>query len=494
MKINWKMHSLKGKMIAVFIGLITLAMILITAVNSALLGPFYVSHKKNSIKDAYIAINNIDNITNEFSGSIQQLALKDNLSITVTSPNFIVLNSTSRTGVNLAGRLLGYYTGWYKEDVEILEQTNTYVLHQTEDMMVHLQYLEMWGVLDSGNYFIIRTPLESIHQTAGLTNMFLFGVGAFVMVIAGVLAFFFARKMTRPITELTEISKRMADLDFEAEYKGSSADEIGILGENFNRMSEELERTISELKTANNELKKDIERKTQIDEMRKEFLNNVSHELKTPIALIQGYAEGLRDNINDDEESKEFYCEVIQDEAAKMNRMVQKLLTLNQLEFGNDQVTMERFDLIALIRGILQASDILIQQKDAKVFFDDAKPVFVWGDEYKVEEVVTNYLTNALNHLDYEKIIEIRVTETNDIVTTSVFNTGEPIPQEDIDKIWIKFYKVDKARTREYGGSGIGLSIVKAIMESMNQKYGVKNYDNGVVFWFTLEADHNSHR
>lgn len=494
MKFNWKVHSLKGKMIAVFIGLIALAMVLITVVNSVFLGPFYLSHKREKIRDAYSALNKIEDITSEFSGSVQQSVLKDNLSITVTSPNFVVLNSTTRNGINLAGRLLGYYTGWYNEDVHVLESTDRYVLHQTEDKMVRLKYLEMWGILDSGNYFIIRTPLESIQQTASLTNFFLFAVGIFVTVIAGVLAFFFARKITDPITELTDISKRMADLDFDAEYKGDSTDEIGILGENFNRMSKELEHTISELKAANIELQKDIEKKTQIDEMRKEFLNNVSHELKTPIALIQGYAEGLSDNINDDEESKEFYCEVIQDEAAKMNRLVKKLLTLNQLEFGNDQVNMERFDLISLIRGILQASDILIQQKGAKVLFDDFKPVFVWGDEYKIEDVVTNYLTNALNHVDYERIIEIRVTELNGVVTTSVFNTGEPIPQEDLDKIWDKFYKVDKSRTREYGGSGIGLSIVKASMESMNQKYGVKNFENGVAFWFTLEAEHGTIR
>lgn len=100
---------------------------------------------------------------------------------------------------------------------------------------------------------------------------------------------------------------------------------------------------------------------------------------------------------------------------------------------------------------------------------------------------MTNYLTNALNHLKYDKIIEIRCRQENGIVRTSVFNTGDPIPEEDLDKIWIKFYKVDKARTREYGGSGIGLSIVKAIMELMNQKCGVQNFDNGVEFWFTLE-------
>lgn len=494
MKRNWKMHSLKGKMVSVFIGLITLALLLITLINYCFLGTFYLANKRNKIMDSYEAVNSIENITEDFSGSIQNLASRNNLSITVTSPNFVVLNSTSRDGVNLAGRLLGYYTGWYKEHIEVLDYSNVYVLQQTEDQVIHLRYLEMWGVLDSGNYFIIRTPLESIEESVGLTNMFLFFVGIIVMIIAGLFAYVFARKITRPITELTQISRRMADLDFDAEYRGSYSDEIGILGENFNRMSNELERTISELKTANNELQKDIEKKTQIDEMRKDFLNNVSHELKTPIALIQGYAEGLKDNVNEDEESKEFYCDVILDEAAKMNRMVKNLLTLNQLEFGKDQINMERFDLTALINGVLQASDILIQQKGADVFVDTKTPVYVWADEYKIEEVLTNYLTNALNHLEYEKKIEIRITENNGIVTTTVFNTGDPIPEEDIDKIWIKFYKVDKARTREYGGSGIGLSIVKAIMESINQKCGVKNYDNGVAFWFTLESDHNSSR
>ena len=235
--------------------------------------------------------------------------------------------------------------------------------------------------------------------------------------------------------------------------------------------------------------RKILTKKRQIDEMRREFLSNVTHELKTPIALIQGYAEGLKDNINDDEESREFYCDVIIDEAAKMNEMVKKLLNLNQLEFGEDQVNMERFDLNAVIIGVLQSSDILIRQKEAKVLFTGGDPLYVWGDEFKVEEVITNYLTNALNHLDYDHTIEITCKKEGNVVKTTVFNTGDPIPEEDLDKVWVKFFKVDKARTREYGGSGIGLSIVKAIMDSFQQQCGCQNYDNGVAFWFTLEAD-----
>ena len=253
-------------------------------------------------------------------------------------------------------------------------------------------------------------------------------------------------------------------------------------------MSDQLEQTISELKSANVELQKDNERKTQIDEMRKEFLNNVSHELKTPIALISGYAEGLKDNIAEDKESRDFYCDVIIDESSKMNNMVRKLLTLNQLEFGNDQVTMERFDITQLVKGVISGMKLLIEDKGASVTINTDEPVYVWGDEFKIEEVVTNYMSNALNHLDYDKKIDVRIIRENGLVRVSVFNTGNPIPEGDIDKIWDKFYKVDKARTREYGGSGIGLSIVKAIMESHNQQCGVKNYEDGVQFWFTLEG------
>ena len=265
-------------------------------------------------------------------------------------------------------------------------------------------------------------------------------------------------------------------------------DEIGTLGNNFNIMSERLEKTVSELKRANNELMKDIEKKEKMEDMRNEFLGNVSHELKTPIALIQGYAEGLKEGVSDDPESREFYCDVIMDEASKMNLMVKNLLTLNQLEFGNDEVIFERFDVSKLIQGVIQSCEILIQQADAKIDFIGESPVYVWADEFKTEQVIRNYLTNAIHHVDNERRIEVRVLSKDDIVRVTVFNSGHPIPQEDLAKLWDKFYKVDKAHTREYGGNGIGLSIVKAIMESFHQKYGVRNFDNGVEFWFELDG------
>ena len=184
-----------------------------------------------------------------------------------------------------------------------------------------------------------------------------------------------------------------------------------------------------------------------------------------------------------------FYTEVISDEADKMNRLVARLLSLNQLEFGDAQFTMVRFDIVGFVRGCLHNAEMLARQKEIRVNFENRPPLYVWADEFWTEEVFINYFSNAVNHCEGEKVIDIHFEENQNCVRVVVFNTGKPIPEDAVPHIWEKFYKVDKARTREYGGSGVGLSVVKAIMEQMHQKYGMINYDNGVSFWFELEAD-----
>ena len=385
-------------------------------------------------------------------------------------------------------QLAGYLLNQAQKGGKVLDSTDNYQLMRSQDPWNQSEYIEMWGQLDDNVNFLIRSPVESIRESVALSNRFLIYVGMGTLIICMGLVWYFSRRITKPIQELAELSDRMANLDFEAKYTSGGNNEIGELGDNFNRMSQKLEKAISELKQANNSLQQDIEQKEKMEQMRTEFMGNVSHELKTPIALIQGYAEGLKEGVNDDPESRDFYCDVIMDEAGKMNRMVKNLMTLNQLEFGNDKVEFERFNLTELIGGVLQSMDILSQQKDVKLIFREENPVYVWGDEFKIEQVVRNYVSNAYNHVNEEKIIEVKILREDGLAKVTVFNTGKPIPEEDVPRIWDKFFKVDKAHTREYGGNGIGLSIVKAIMESMHQQYGVKNYDNGVEFWFTLDV------
>lgn len=476
-------------MMTVFVGLILFMIVVFMIVNGSFLEKYYISNKKSEFIKAYTMVQEgVENgtINSETpEKDLGRLTEKNNISIAVIDSEYNVVYTNVREKQMMVVQLFGYL--YDKSHQEVLEKTDSYDICKSVDPQNNTEYLSMWGSFDNGDIFIMRSPLESIRSAVTIFNRFIGVVGGCVILVSVLLAWYFSKRITEPIMELATLSQKMADLDFDAKYTSGGSNEIGVLGENFNRMSERLEQTISNLKEANYKLQKDIEQKEKRENMRSEFLGNVSHELKTPIALIQGYAEGLKEGVNDDPESREFYCEVIMDEAGKMNRMVKNLLALNQLEFGEDDVQFERFDITSLISGVLQSLDILIEQKEAQVIFRHKNPVYVWADEFKVEQVVRNYVNNALNHIDGEKVIEIKITQENDMAKITVFNTGTPIPEEDLPHIWEKFYKVDKARTREYGGNGIGLSIVKAIMDSFGKGYGAINHTNGVEFWFELD-------
>lgn len=376
------------------------------------------------------------------------------------------------------------------ETRDILYQSDKYTVQKVYDSRLLDDYIELWGTLDNGNFILIRTPIQGIKDNVHISNTFITYIGIVTLIIGIIAAFVLSSYISRPIKQLSNIAERMSELDFDIKYDGKDKGEIGLLGKSMNNMSQKLEENISQLKTANLELQRDIDKKEKLEKMRTDFLSNVSHELKTPIALIQGYAEGLKEGITDDPESMDFYCSVIMDEAAKMNNMVKRLLTLNQIEFGEDELVMERFDINELVKSVVNANELRATQKNLSITYDILDtPLYVWADEYKVEEVVTNYLSNAINHCCNENIIKIKVGHIDkDNVRVSVFNTGNNIPEADIEHIWEKFYKVDKARTREYGGNGIGLSIVKAIVESMGKTCGVNNLSDGVEFWFDLDC------
>ena len=484
-------YSLKRHFVVILISLVAGTILMCLLLNSTLLERYYTNNKINALIRAYLSINEAavtgDITSDSFDIELQKICGKYNINVLVADSDSETVKSTMSDPNYVIKHLLNNIIIGVDQK-GVIRETDNYKMQIVTDLRTQTEYIEMWGVLDTGYLFMIRSALEGIRDSVSISNQFLAYVGALAIAVSALLVVWLTNRITKPILELADISERMKHLDFNAKYEGKDKTEIAVLGRNINELSETLEATISELKTANNELLKDIERKEQIDEMRKEFLSNVSHELKTPIALIQGYAEGLKEGINDDAESREFYCDVIMDETSKMNTMVKRLLTLNQLEFGNEMVNMERFDITALIRNYIASADILIKQKGISVRMDDFGEIYVWGDEFRVEEVFMNYFTNAMNYAQGDKIIDIRISKEQQHAKISVFNTGSPIPEESVDHIWEKFYKVDKARTREYGGSGIGLSIVKVIMESMNQQYGVVNYDNGVEFWFTLDT------
>ena len=513
-------HSVRVKVIALTLLAVFGTVALCLVLNETFLVKYYKKSKQKTLGEVYEAIDRLMSeaesnvVTKEGSEDTETLSEEQRLELDIlcTKSNvtavigedlfqggrpqnivkyFFGSGSENNHDTAVIRDLIGdyYFPGFGQEvrEKKLEYETQSYSIFSLYDSRMQSKYIELVGFLSDGDIILMRSNVESMQESVKVANKFLLYAGIGSAVLISIIMFFVSRRFTKPILRLADIAKKMSELNFDVKYPVRNKDEIGELGNSINVLSEKLEQTISELKSANNELQVDIERKTQADEMRKEFLSNVTHELKTPLALIQGYAEGLKDNVNESAEDREFYCDVIIDEAGKMNTMVKKLLTLNHLEFGNTPVEFERFDLTELVRSVLNATDILAKQKEVTVCFEQTEPVYVWADEYMIEEVLTNYISNAFHHVDGARIIEVKLISVEDGIRVAVFNTGANIPEEELSKVWIKFYKVDKARTREYGGTGIGLSIVKAIMEAHNRSYGVKNHASGVEFWFELD-------
>ena len=349
------------------------------------------------------------------------------------------------------------------------------------------------STLDNGYLLYIRIPISSIQESVKISNNFLYLMAGFAILIAAVIVSYVSRKFTDPILELNDIAKKMSNLDFSHKYRIKDVDdEINNLGRSINVMSDKLERTINQLRNSNIELEKDIEEKSKIDEMRKSFISDVSHELKTPIALIQGYSEGLLENVNTDEESRKFYAEVIFDETNKMDKLVKQLLELMKLEYGKRQFNDKKFNIVEVEKEVVRKSKVMLEEKKVKIEFNLSEEINVFADDFYIEQVISNYITNAIKHvkeIDGKKVISI-VNEVNiekNKVRVKIFNTGENIAEEHINRIWNRFYKVDESRNRTDGGTGIGLSFVKAIMNNYGNRYGVTNKDDGVEFYFDLD-------
>ena len=281
------------------------------------------------------------------------------------------------------------------------------------------------------------------------------------------------------------VADRMSELDFSTQYQGGERDEIGQLGQSLNRLSAYLEQTIRELQESNDQLALEIKEKERVDNMRREFIVNVSHELKTPIALIQGYAEGLTAGVADDPEDRKFYCDTIADEADRMNKLVMQLLNLSKLELGAEQTYYEDIDLYALCRDAVEKTAVLCESRGLTVRYADTH-VTIRTDGDLLEQVLMNYLSNAIRYTADGGRIEITAAYTENGMRLAIFNEGDGLPEDELPKIWEKFYRTDRARTREAGGTGIGLSLVRAIADTLHGSCGAENVEGGISFWFEL--------
>lgn len=334
------------------------------------------------------------------------------------------------------------------------------------------------------------SSLQPVDEASAVINEFYIYIFAGAVILIIILSIIYSNMIAKPLIKLNGTATKMAALDFSEKCDVISDDEIGNLAATLNFLSENLAASLNSLKTANKKLTKDIETERRLEKMRKEFVAGVSHELKTPISLIEGYAEALKDHVAEEHE-QDYYLDVIIDESKNMGTLVSEMLDLSRLEYGNLKLNMENFDINTLLEAMIKKYSNALAEKEIQVSAVLIEDAIVYGHRHKIEQVVTNLFTNAIRYSDFQGKITINTLDQDKNILVEIENTGQLIPEDEMDKIWEKFYRIDKSRNRNLGGTGLGLSIVKNILLLHKSKFGVVNTENGVKFYFTLKKGHD---
>ena len=492
--------SVHAKLFITVCVIMLMTILFLIVVNSAVLETFYYYNKKESSLELFEYIKENINLQDQenFTRELEKISVNNNFDIEIINSSNEIIYTTDGNFVENFGELREIkYQVRYSifNRTEIMYAKDGVTIRRVQDKTNGINFILLEGTIESGEKVYIRMPINTIKESANISNQSLWVIAIVSVTVSGLIIMITTEKFTKPIEELNDIANRMTKLDFSRKYRiHDNDDEINELGKSINKLSDTLEDTINKLKKNNMELEKDIEAKSKIDEMRKQFISDVSHELKTPIALIQGYAEGLVENVNDDEESRNFYADVILDEANKMDVMVKKLLELMKLEYEDREFNNKNFDIVELINEVIRTSNVVLKENNIEVEFKVKEPVMVFADDFYIEQVVNNYFTNAIKNVEQvknKKKIKITIKQAKDErkYRISIFNTGKNISEENLPRIWNRFYKLDESRDRSKGGHGIGLSLVKAIMNKYNSSYGAKNKQDGVEFFFEIEKE-----
>ena len=474
--------SLRRSLILLSVGVLVLYYFLVFLFSALFMEPYYLHKVEMSLIDAYHTLANAGEYDDATLSSLEE----SNLSIILADRETYEILYNSRLpwpGMedHLIPSLQAYAAdtpeGYNIITGELREHTASGAQYSSGRRVVLGGVTELYVVE-------ISTSYASIAQSTAISMQFSLIVGLAVMLLA-ILGFSrMSALVTGPITQITSIANQIAHLDFSQKCNVSMGGEIGDMAESVNTMSDFMQSYIAQLQEANQQLKADIAQKKEQEIARKNLMANLSHDLKTPIGLISGYADGLRSGmVKTDEEIRE-YCDVISDESDRMMTMIQKLMELFRLESGTVELEIEEFDLADLLDYV---ADIFSVEMDRAVITFTARygrNMYVTTDYFAAEQVITNYMQNAVTHIRGGNEISLSVEERESSYRVLLQNSADPIPDEELPRIWDSFYRLDKSRKRSGSTqSGLGLSIVKSNMELLGGDYGAENVEGGVVFW-----------
>lgn len=436
----------------------------------------------------YNKINNINDTQNLIVEYEETYNIKIGVLNNIDNPELITRPPRNQFDTFRFQQLVSFVDDWSKNpsNIAYLKQNSKPILINAQkgrDMPGNI--IDISPDKQKNSVVFAVTSLQPISEAVSVIKQFYvyFCIVAIFLII--ILALIYSNMIAKPLVKISKSAAIMAKLDFSYKCPVNSNDEIGSVARSLNFLSDNLERALNSLKEANAKLEEDIEKERNLEKMRKEFVAAVSHELKTPITLIDGYASALKDNIFEEKE-KDFYLDIITDEAKKMGGLVSDMLDLSHLESGIFKLNRDEFNISDLLRLTLKKYGAPMDEKHIRLETELLDDVNVYGDWMRLEQVMTNFITNAIKNVNEDGTIYVRMVKLNDSVSIEVENTGSKIPEEDIPKLWDRFYKIDKSRQRKLGGTGIGLSIVKNILLLHGYSYGVCNTERGVKFYFSV--------
>ncbi|MGG4107459.1 HAMP domain-containing sensor histidine kinase [Paenibacillus lautus] len=325
-------------------------------------------------------------------------------------------------------------------------------------------------------YLFAMTSLQPVNEAAGMIQNYYAYIIIATLLLVMLASFYYSRQIARPLLRINRTTRQMADLDFSEKIPITTKDEIGDLSRNINELSERLHSHILQLE-------QDIEKEKQLENTRKEFISGVSHELKTPLSVIQSCLAILKDGVAS--HKRDYYFEAMEDEVKRMDLLIVDMLELAKYESGTYKMNKDSFYIDTVIERTCAKMAVDIAGKQLHLH-TSLEPIEVVGNELRIEQVIVNFLTNAIRYTPEQQSILVTATEEQDTVKVCIENKGAHIQGEQLEKIWDRFYRGEPSRKRSTGGTGLGLAISKKILEMHGVPYGVANTPNGVLFYFHL--------
>jgi|GEM_PF-1011059 two-component system, OmpR family, sensor histidine kinase VanS len=482
--------SIKARLTVTICGILLIIFTIQMAANFLFAEQYYVYQKTKMMKNVNQQIIHEAKSTDEdMSQIIKNLDIDNNLDIIITDDKFTPIYTFHSMGAPMMNPQMikpDFDFSKYPKELYVTEKPTIIMTNmQDGDRIRLLSKIEHGG---ESYYMVIRLSVKSISTDMKSTNMFILYISSFAVIIGCMIVYFITKQLSRPIEDINNVTVHISKLDFSLRSKDiERKDEIGSLARNINNMSLRLEENILSLTEANRKLEIDYKYMSELDEQRKELIANISHELKTPLAILTGYSEILSNDIPGID--KTFYYETIQDEAHKMDILIKNLLNLSDFENRLFQLNMEEINLEELIEKIFRKNTLLMKNKDIVGEYHSEPCKTVIADPMYIEVAVNNYISNAISYTKKGHKIIIKVEPVEEEAVISVFNEGPNINETNIDKIWNSFYREDKARRRtSQNNIGLGLYIVQSIINAHHGKCGVLNKENGVEFWISLNT------